>query len=355
MLKYIVIATLALSTSHIAQAQSQINVKSDASWVHDRTGTLFPAIFDDMPRKQIMDFGRAEYDVGASYENPATGTFITVYVYLAGLPDVSLWFDRVSFTMLSRSGFQPGEAQAIVPVPFTPPGARQASGIRLAYSLDNGNLHSTGAALLRQGEWLFKIRASSASLGEPELNALIDRTIAAFSNPEKVSGPAAYLVKPCADRLAFKKAKQVKSKEEDIMMAGLMAGLLSGMGKEEQGQEADQPGTAQAEANEPETPWCRDGDNGPQWSMYRHPDDREFYVLAQGDNGNVVSVGRDGLSALLLGDEPTWSVSFASSSSTESYPAFNRLPSPEQAWEAIGKGNPISSNNRDGNITIFAK
>lgn len=128
---------LALASVPVAAAE-EIEVPPDAPFIHERTSIVFPPRLGDLHRRWVRDYGSAQYDVSAIYEAADGDTFLSFYVYRAGLPEASLWFDRLATIMAEREGFRPASHASLEPAAYRPAGSEAPIGLALAYDIAPG-------------------------------------------------------------------------------------------------------------------------------------------------------------------------------------------------------------------------
>lgn len=307
------------------QEPRRIEASQSEQWVHQQTGLALPPEAAAAGRAQIVDATDKELDIWAQYYHPKDEFVATIYAYRSGIQDVPLWFDRAKIAV--ENTYLADHAGGLPqPASFTPPGSTQRSALRIAYDLPPGGmLSSTALAVLPLGDWLAKVRISSDRLTAQELNSRMDAFIAALGwpKPEKEAREALALL-PCEKPLTFKKAKAVQpNKLQDIQdLAFSRIGAL-GLGS-----------------------FCRDRQEGAQWGLYKSQGSQEGYVLAIQDAGRAIGVARR---APIIIDTRGYLVHFFDVAEIAAYPAFNRLPSPEQVMETVQNLDPVLTMSRDAN------
>ena len=102
-----------------------------------------------------------------------------------------------------------------------------------------------------------------------------------------------------------------------------------------------------ASAHERDAPppvWCRDHRLETTHIVYRPDEARDTYLLALGDNGNGVLVGRDEIPGLIAEDGETpperYSITLMTAGQAMSFVAQDRLPSAERVLDLI-RGNRV--------------
>ncbi|HEY0013753.1 MAG TPA: hypothetical protein VGB79_12980 [Allosphingosinicella sp.] len=305
-------------------------VPARSSWQHAETQMILPPQVAGLARGEIKDLGRAEMDVLASYGG-TDGVFVTVYLFRTGLPDAALWYDRAAAVI----SFQPeyGLAGAALPAPtaFVRPGAAVASGLRTATDLSGGPLRSTAVAVAPLGgNHLLKIRISAQSLDRAALDALLGRVIEGLRWPAPAPDErAAVPIGACAEPLRLRNARVLRPDMTESLIDAL-TGVAA----------------AQPDPDRRPTVYCREAGSGLQYGVYRPNASRTSYVIALGDAGIALSLGRAiSLEALTGGGgRSRVGMTLLERASTSVLLSFNRLPPPAQAVSVAmsGQGSGIS-------------
>lgn len=319
-------AALLLSTP--AEAQRQIDLVPGQAWIHESTGFGFAPRVDGFDRQKLTDYGETQSDISFAYRDAATGTFATLYVFRAGLPDVVIWGDRAEASLLANA---PQNYGATSPSQrrwsaFSPwPNSRNA-GLRLVYPLSGKGLKSTGLILVRHGEWLIKVRMSSQRLDAAQLEARMTSFLAAMAFPAPRQGAKpVYQVKPCATPLPTTRVTQFKI---DALESGVPALFM--------------PPTL------PDTrPFCREATTIDNVAVYRPGGSLNSYVMAFGDGGNLVLVrpwpkpgeGRK---------KPFVSAALITTDRMVGLPRFDATPGWSQLYDALDQGLPSFDTDRTG-------
>ena len=304
-----------------AEAQSeprQIVAAEGENWVHQQVGLVLPDQAAGSERHQIMDATDNELDVWAHYHHPEGDFVATIYTYRAAINDVPLWFDRARIA-IEQTLFPNQAGSTPEPVSFAPPGSGQRTALRIAYDLPpDARLSSTALAVLPLGDWLAKVRISSGKLTAAELNARLDAFIAAIGWPEvKEEGREPVAIQPCEKPLTFKPAKTVQTNMEQELLDMAFSRIGGhGLGS-----------------------FCRDRQEGIQWGLYKSQGRQAGYVLALQDAGRAIGVARR---LPVTPQSAGYFVHYFDVGELAAYPAFNRLPSPEQVIESIQRNTPVS-------------
>lgn len=138
-------------------------------------------------------------------------------------------------------------------------------------------------------------------------------------------------VAACPTNMSYaRRAKLRKPKMEDALTGALIASVPPGkLGK---GKGAPMP-------------FCREGEGGVDYGVYRRPDSTDSYMMAIGDAGRVLSLYP---AVALNGGDPGFSMSLAGLGGTMIYPTFDKLPAPSVAWKTVRTAKPMSSTSREG-------
>ncbi|WP_336977279.1 hypothetical protein [Altererythrobacter fulvus] len=327
---------------------TDFDVAPDATWKHKKTSVQFPPKLDGFSREWAGDFGTGQTDILATYQDRASGTTATLYVFRAGLVDVPVWQDRVLMAMKESKNIGPVLVEQALQTSFTPRQGRGAnSGYRFSAPSGHDRFSSTGFAMFPHDGWLIVVRMSSQTLTAQQLDQRIDSFVGAVPlRTGKQAYPAAEPIKPCANPLSFEgKAEQSKPDLQTLF-------LLAAFAKAD-----EKPSDRKSKAPDAEiAQYCRDSDAGVSYGVYRQDDGKtDSYVMALGDSGTAITVGRFSFLGVLekpAGDQ-YWPI-LKDTSSTFIFAPFDRLPSPAEVMQVIQTQNPVSSVTTDakGETTI---
>lgn len=314
-----------------------IAAKQDKDWRHALTGTVFPPRIGDFSRQDIADYGTQQLDVLASYDQPQSKTMASLYVYRAGLPDVSIWHDRILRVMgMGRLGTADlAKAQT---ANFTPAGQGEGSGIRSVVALTGKAYTASGVALFRHDDWLIVVRMSSETAAPADL----DRMLAGFVDglrlsPAKSPATAAYGIVPCVQAFPSQPAGRVARD----MSSGLLASALL---------QAIDSGEAKPDKTEPQPAlphYCSDPAGKVDFGAYRDEQSPASYLVAVGDAGNVVWIAPDSMAAILDAKKSgQYSMTLSTVARRIIYTPFTAMPGLAQVMEALGSERPVSMTER---------
>jgi hypothetical protein len=323
--------------STVQAATNPISAAAGKDWRHDLTGTVLPARIGEFSRKDIADYGNQKLDILATYEQPQSRTTATLYVYRAGLPDVSIWHDRIVRVMaMGRLGA--ADVPKLQTTFFTPAGQGGNSGVRSVIPLAGKGFTSSGVAMFRHDDWLIVVRMSSGTIPAADLDGSLTAFVEALTlSPARQPAPEAYRITPCAkpfpDQPAARAARD--------MSGGLLAGMLM--------QAIDNGKLKTTEAKDTTAPhYCSDPDAlGTDYAAYRDEKEANSYLVAVGDAGNVVWIAPDGMATLLDPKKGSqYSMMLTTVAKRINYTPFTAMPSPTQVMEIVQSERPVSLTDR---------
>jgi len=329
---YLIVLCLAAGLA-VAPAHADprtLAVPGTAGWKHGLTGLVLMPSLAGFTRSAIGDYGQDEYDVFAQYKGEGASD-ATIYLFHPGIDSVPLWFDRARRVIELRDIFAVAPGTQPTVTAFAPPGSSVASGLRATYALGGKSRYaSTGVAVMPVGDWLVVVRVSSAMLNADVLDARIAALAGAIRFPAGLApGPAAVPVTICDPVKGSAKAHPIAP---DMMQALMVTAVA-----------------AAARKDHPSAPtYCRAGDSGAKWGQYRVSGEGDGYVLAVADAGRAIGVFP---ATSLTGGSHGYAVSIMDLARTSFLPSFDRLPSPDLAFEAATRGQPYASVNTIGDST----
>jgi len=330
---------MALATSVIlalspVSAQQQagphaLEVPANASWQHARTQMILPSHSAGLSRGEVRDNGEGERDVIAQYGSESDEAFATVYLFQTGVPDAALWFDRVLTAIMLRPEYGLEGAAGPVPAAFARPGAAAASGFRASLDLPAPQLRSTAVALAPIGDFMVKIRMSSARLDRAALDERLSRFIEGLRWPAETAHPAAAQpIAPCPQPLQLRNARVLPTEMTDSIMGGVMASAVA---------------SHRVEDNQPPPAYCREPGATLAYGVYRPGAASDAYVIALNDAGIAYSAGQQFDLSALMGERSRgtrYALTLLVRNSSGVVASFNRLPPPAQAMSVAGRGGP---------------
>lgn len=329
---------MALAATAQADAAQEIKVKNGKTWAHKDSGFSFPAASGAFVRRDMTDISDGKrIDVSATYDDPATGSVATLYLYRPAMPDASLWFDVSNWFLQRNERF--GEIRPDGgPTAFQIAPTAGSAALRQSYTISAAG-RSTGVAIVPVGSWLIKLRMTSATVEAALLDQMMRDFLAALPWPRKMPAAADGLpIVVCTTSLGKARAEEVKQDSAVILVGAMLASMAK---------EAAEKGTA-----EPPARLCRDDSQaGLIYPLYQLDEGQTGYVMPIGDNGTLLSVRNDptsgAVSSQLAGGKsedvrPFYRVTVMTPEKWEQYPAFAQLPPPEQAAEVTRQSTPLS-------------
>ncbi|MFN3943954.1 MAG: hypothetical protein ACK4K7_03365 [Allosphingosinicella sp.] len=251
-------------------------IAQQVDWRHPQSGIRLEGDLGGMQPSRERDLSDgAGLDV--YFQLGTNDEMVTFYVYRSAYPNAALWYERTRHAMALNVGSGSVSAE---PRQMSLGGAN-VNGLREEFDLPAGGpFRSTAVAIAHAGEWMVKIRISSASLGREEVAAKMDRLIAAVRLPEDAPTAARPLTvpAPCASSTESK-ARQRQRPSSSQVAAAAVGGI-------EVLAEARGHGGLAAEPSA----WCRVASNLPTQivSAYRHQQTGAWVVLV-GDSGRAVA------------------------------------------------------------------
>jgi len=296
------LAFFALACPSLAGAQA---------WRHQPSGVSVAALPDGM-RLGIETDGRRDGSDVIVQLGGSESEVATLYVYRSAYPSAALWFERTRMAMRANVG---APTAGVAPRSFTLGAAAAPNGLREEIDLPaGGRWRGTAVAIAQYGEWMVKVRITSAADGAADLSGRMDDLIGVLRFP--AAAPAAHpLTVPaaCGDDNAMRGRARAPS-GEDTMMAGIMLTRSHAQARGREGLVAD-PAS-----------WCRDSSGHPaeMISLYRRRDGRAWVALL-GDSG--LAAGAEAI------DDQAMSF-VATPAATIFVQMFDSMPAPDPAIEA---------------------
>lgn len=330
-----------LAAAAPAAAQQDLAIRAGENWTHGHSGIVVPSMLGGNPLTQAKGYAADELDISLSFAPKGATDYISFYIYRNTNGAVPIWFAQAQRAIEGRGSFD-GPELIEAPHAIALPGQTTASGLKAVYAVGGNNgFTSTGLALLPVGRWYVKLRISSQRRTAAQLSQLIDNVISEIGWPKEMAAAAEALpVIPCPSLLHFDKAsKDVRDKNQVADIFG--ASLLSAAAAEKK------PTTTPEQPVAP-VQWCVDRILDTGIAAYRPDQSTDSYLLALGDNGNGAWIGRSEIAQLLVEMDkrkapPRYGVTLHTAAQDIVFPAQDRLPAPERAYEIIDKGRGMGS------------
>ena len=340
------IATIAIAlyaAPLAAQQAKPLELDIANGWTHEQSGLVFPEEMSELPFLSATQFVNAGWDVALQYGPAGLSDAVSVYVYQAAVQDIGLLFSESRRSLEARKQVYSSVTPLGPVAAFTPPGQNSASGLRIAYDTQ-GAYKSTALAIAPLGrDWVVKFRVSSTTSSATELDRRLTDAIQTLGWPaDKRRHPVGIEVQSCSTSMApfKKKAKRVKSDGGNALLNALFASAIS--------DESEETDTTETVASL----YCRDQSFEFPFRIYRPDNAVDRYVVSLGDSGKAVFVEPDMASMLLDEGSSKKSADYVIRMVTpgliETYPTFDRMPSPDQAVSVIETAPPVSSVGRSG-------
>jgi hypothetical protein len=299
---WLLVAALAVLAPDAALAES---------WRHGPSGVSIPDLPDGLHTGRVTDSRGDGSDVFIQLGRDNEP--VTFYVYRSAFPNPALWFERTRLAMNVHVGS--GNAGAD-PRAFTLGGASAPNGLREEIVLAPGNtFRTTAVAIAQYGEWMVKVRITSASLDRDGIRARMDRLLAAIHLPGAVPAPVPLLVPGlCPDENRMS-GRMRQTSDEDVAVARAALRRAHDNARGRGGLAAEPAG------------WCRERSGFPTeyGTVYRQRDGRAWTVLL-GDSGLAVSA-----LPIDVPDADGAATFTATSAVTALARIYDHMPSPDEA------------------------
>lgn len=332
-----------------AHAQTPITADVAATWSHEQSGLSAPPALAGFDRYGIVQYDGQQRDVAVSYRDQTSKTEATLYVFFAGLPDVSLWHDRIKVAMGSGLLGTPDFTTALQ-TSFSAPGEARAGGLRTTAVMTGKPTQASGVAIFAHDGWLIVTRMSSYTLDREALDARLAAFVAALPLLAGKTPPApVYVVVPCVDTYDPPQANLAANGTDPstAVMLGIEAATMEKLQDDKKVAVSAKPAH-----------WCRGTPSQIGFGVYRNAGE-PGYVIAIGDSGSAVSVVPDPIASELHKSAPAFAVFLATTSDRTAYGVFAGVPSFRQAIDLINAHHPlvgVTRATRPGdktNINIF--
>lgn len=293
-------------------------------WTHQATGMAFPVALSGFRRAEIrplMGFN----NFAASYLDQSTDSEATIYVFRAGIPDLSIWADRSASAMLQR--FRPVSDRVLIETFDPPNSAGPDSGFRIVAAVESGDQKSTALGIYRHDDWIVKLRMSSRAVDETALAERMQALLGELRSNQAIhTSPPFETIADCEDELDF--GSKPKLLQMDMVSTMLIGTVLSTVHEK------------MAKSREEDTrPWCRQSANE-QFGIYAKAGQKKAYTLAFSDAGAALVI--QGLkTGSFVKPSSGYYAMLSDGITARYYPGFTKLPRPEVVAGAIEQLSPI--------------
>lgn len=352
MAKWTVVLSALIWANIAGAAQPQaIETEEGKPWIHRASGLAFPATIGRFVRNDINDLSEGkQIDLGSAYREPATGTLATVYIYRPAMPVAPLWFDIANWYIQRNQRFAPVTAHSGT-VSFTVAGQDQTVNLRQVYAIGAMG-RSSGVAILPLGPWMVKVRMTSHQYEPRALDAALQSLVEGLGWPIQMPAMAASApVASCQGRLPESRAEEIRQTSPIILVGAMLGSVNEDKASKQDKDQAVAPPRL-----------CRDDSRTDNvYPIYQLDEGSSGYVIAIGDNGTLLAVRNDPLSAEVAGEvardtgkgaKPFYRVTLMTPEQWEQFPAFAQLPPVEQAFDVVRNRSPLSVTKLLGERTI---
>ena len=328
------VVAMAAAPAAAQTASTPLKARAGKPFTHRHSRIALPATIDGIARSNVRQLGSDELDVNADYAGD--GEFVTFYVTRLVSGAVPVWFDRARASVERRGAF--GTPVAVPgPVAFVPPGQTAASGLAVAWSSGDARVKGTMLAILPVGEWMVKLRYSSATRDGAALRERLPAVLAQIDLPRIADAAPAAEVTACTTPLALTGDAKPVTDAEARMQGALMTGLLASARTSSRGKPAVRPNEGR---------WCRDGSAVEAGAAYRLDGAADAYLLALSDAGRGIWITPDVVAREMAAKEPAvaprWLMSLADMGRTLVFAPLDRLPPPAQAVSLVEASAPVA-------------
>ncbi len=349
----VVASVAALALAAPAAAQERIDLPQGAAWTHPHSGIVFPAMLERRDRAGASAFAADFLDVAASYKSDNAGEEISLYVFRNTNGSGALWLAQAQAQIEARDIYaRPTLAFPVEPVAI---GNHSEAGALAVYAAGEGSDYtSTAVALFEMGGWYAKLRGSSKSLDPATLREAMLASVSAIGWPADATFAAAQSPVPtCVESLTFKrKSEDVKTDTTDALLQSVFGSLIQKKIGEAQAAKAD---------TKPTGSYCLDSVLTPTQRVYRFNSASDAYLIAPGDSGRAILVGRSAAADLKSqlderkSAKERYEVQLVLPDQRIYYRLQDRLPSPRRAIELVeahATTSTVTTWGEDTNVTL---
>lgn len=318
----------AMLPATVAEARGPLPVQPGKDWKHNETKIKLPGSSAGFVLREATDNTDSQSDVMVQYGNDSGRSFATVYIFRAGLPDVSIWADRSELSMQANAGvYGKFDTAGRRWSRFTPYFGGDNSAIRLIYPVSGKSATSTGLIVAPYGNWLIKIRITSAFFNAEQLDVKMMDFLAGLKLGKiKQEAGGAYAITDCTDELPSTDAKLIdrdKARPQAPMIG--TTPMPNGRG----------------------FTYCRDKSLPGNMGVYRPVGSRDSYVITPADSGSALYIGpATPLPGAAGSAAKATPVLLVTSDKAYGFQPFDGLPSPRQAFDVFNKTQPLVMRSR---------
>lgn len=333
------LTTVGLPAAASAQPQ-EIEVDADQDWSHKWTGLTITPQYEGIVRDRVTQFVPDELNIAIQLFDEGRETAVTVYIFRAASPNISIWSDRAVTALLTNPKLGKPVPGQFVSGRFTPlNNSGTDSGFHAVTPLEGAEVKATGVSLFAHDDWMIKIRASSSALGSAEITDLIGRMISGFNLGEsQASYPPVTFIEPCEEDLEF--ATKLKLQQFGLGGQLLFAPIAGEISVAEMG------------SDDGDETWCRDRQSSAHAGVYRSGSGKDSYFAALGDGGVGAYVAKF---KMLMAEG--YLVKTSDGAEERTWPLFDKMPHPLVIAQNYGAIGAVSESDvrpgSDGSTTIL--
>lgn len=328
-------AAFCLASTGKAKA-TPVAAEPSQRWTHEESQVGFPASIANFARETVEDSTTSQSDIAVTFRDHANQTLASVYLFRAGIANVSLWQDRIAQQILRPDGpLGTIDRAKGTETPFTPAGGGSQSGSRLVFPVSGKANTATGSAVLAVDQWLVAIRMTSRTLSPTALDSQLASFVDALVLPRaKVPAEPVYRITECTTPPLPTKA----AKRADVGLGSML--VRSTLQMTSKKAEDDRKSSIRSFVL-----FCRAASGTPTFGAYRIDQNRNRYIVAFGDAG-VVAVIEPDSSTELMGEGKTMGLTLITTEQNLFFRGFRSLPAMEQVLSVVDTENPIGGTGR---------
>lgn len=202
MLRILPVLMALLPAAALAQGEQAVPADS-AEWRSEFAGISLPHTIGAFEFVETQEFAADGSDTALQYRlSNDPNELVTIYVYRSSYPNPALWLPRSMEAIEMRFGA--GNIHPLPPVSFSTGVTAEDNALAQAFEQDTEGYTAGGVAMAQFGEWIVKVRVSSATFEPSQLITKMRALLAgvefdgpAFS-PHPLARPA-----PCDDRIEY--------------------------------------------------------------------------------------------------------------------------------------------------------
>lgn len=319
-----------LSPVSFASAQTPIYAELDAPFLHEGSGITVPAQIGSFSRASVTDLADQQLNVAIQFRERGDATSLTLFIYRAAAPNVSIWGDFSSIRMLNNPAIGNAVDGSFFLGRFTPPNGSGAGSALHARALVEGQgARSTALSIFAHNDWIVKLRATSSALSDDELTAVMARVLSELPmSQSETTYPPVTFIQPCEKPIKFE--ENLVTRRLDLFDAMSMALAVN------------EVSVTENLTDRGEEPWCRDTQSTSQYGLYREANSKRDYFMALSDAGLGAYVSRF-RTTLIKTRFSGYLVKVSDGITEDAWHLFDKRPHPAFVYSRIGSFSPIAT------------